>query len=304
MGGSALSGRIIKHLFYNRINLPFEIVSGYSLPAWVNKNSLVIASSYSGNTEETLNCLNQANKKEAQIAAVTTGGKIASLINSHQINGLVYTPQHNPLGFPKTAIGYSLGSLLALLSRLSVIDITEQVLDKSLAEFKKIQFEFLLNNPLKSNQAKLLAQKIYPKVPVFIASEHLIGAAYCARNQVHEIAHRNSLFYDLPEVNHHLVEALSQPVCSLKELSYIFVLSDSYQPRVLKRYKVMEEVLTKLKINYEEYRVKTKDSLAQTLEVINLGGFLAGYLSFLADEDPGPEPWIIYFKKKLGAPLH
>lgn len=304
MGGSALAGRVVKFLFQDKLKRPFEIATEYSLPEYVNHQTLVIVSSYSGNTEETLSCLQEAQERNAKIAAITTGGKLGELIKKKQISGYAYQPQHNPLGFPKTAIGYSLGAILALMSNLKIIDLDQAKFQKAKKEFLQIQKKNYLNNPTASNPAKKMAKELFGLIPLLVASEHLKGAAYTFRNQIHEINHANAFFYDLPELTHELVEALGKPKEFKKKAVYLFIKSNHYHPRNQKRYQVFRQILEKLKITNFEYEVKTESQLAQALEVINLGGFLATYLSILAQEDPGPEPWIIWFKKKLGQPTH
>lgn len=299
MGGSALAGRIIKDLYADELALPFEVITEYHLPSFVNNRSLVIVSSYSGNTEETISSLNDAQTRSAKIFCVTTGGRIGQLIKEQKVNGFIYQPSQNPLGYPKTAIGYSLGSLLRVMSYLKIIKLEQSRLDQALDEFIQVQKTFLIENESKSNPIKIIADEISGRIPFFVASQHLKGAAYAARNQIHEISHANSFFFDLPEMNHHQTEALGKPSELIPLSTYLYILSDHYHERNQKRYQATAEILSQFNLKKLEYPVKTRAKLAQALEVVNLGGFLSFYLSILAQEDPGPEPWIIYLKKIL-----
>lgn len=304
MGGSALGGRIVKDLYLNKLKIPFDIVTEYSLPNFVNASTLLVVSSFSGNTEETLACLQDGLKRKAQILGITTGGQLGKMIKTGKVNGYLFEPQKNPLGYPKTAIGYSLGAILGLLAGMNLIKLSDDEFQESLNEFVEIQRDNFLSSPQRKNPAKQLAQEIQGYTCSFIASEHLKGAAYAARNQVNEISHQNAAFFDIPEMNHHYVEALLKPEAFKRQGAYLFLMSDHYHPRNQKRYQVTKAILKKLTIKSLDYELQSSKKLSQALEVVNLGGFISFYLSILDGEDPGPEPWIIYFKERIKQPTH
>lgn len=290
MGGSALGGRIVKSLFEKELKVPLFINTEYQLPGFVDKNSLVIVASYSGNTEEMLSSLEDALKRKAKICAVTTNGKLEERIKKGEFPGLIFPPRYNPLGFPKTAIGYSIGLILGILSLFGYIPLKEREFIDALAEFKKIDIK---------GPAKKIARKLLGKIGTFVASEHLKGAIHAFRNEINEIAHAFSVYFDLPEMNHHLVEGLASPKEAKDYFVYYFFNSKFYDDRVKRRYPITREVLDKLGITNFEYQLKSRTILAQAFELVNLGGFVSFYLSILKREDPGPEPWIIFLKKKL-----
>lgn len=300
MGGSALGGRIVKNLFENEIKIPFFINTEYRLPAFVNSETLVIVASYSGNTEETLSSFKHAKKAKAMIFGITTNGKLGEEIKAG-LPGLIFQPKYNFLGFPKTGIGYSLGTLLGILSKMELIKLDNQHFTQKLNEFKKIQKKFLAETPFGQNPAKKIAAFLQGKIGVFVASEHLKGAAWTARNQINENAHSHALLFDLPEMNHHLVEAFNNPIKVKPFLAYLFLSSPDYFSRLNAHYQVSQQILKKIKSPNQQYRTECQSKLAQALEVIQLGGFISFYLSALNNQDPGPEPWIIYLKKHLAA---
>ncbi|MCJ7827762.1 SIS domain-containing protein [Patescibacteria group bacterium] len=302
MGGSALGGRVVKSLMNEEANAPVEVVTEYRLPHFVDQDTLVVIASYSGNTEEVLGCLKDALERKAAVVAITTGGKIGKMIRRKKIAGIIFSPQHNPLGFPKTALGYSVGGLAALFSNLGYLSYSDNYFRKAVAEFLAWQKNNLGAVDLPTNKAKALAIKLQAKISAFVASEHLKGAAYTAKNQINEIWHSGSLFFDLPELNHHLVEAFGKPKSFKEEVVYLLIQAPGYHPRNKKRFEITAKVLKKIGVSCEVYEVSCSSKLAQAFELINLGGFLSVYGSVLDGEDPGPEPWINYFKKKLGAP--
>jgi glucose/mannose-6-phosphate isomerase len=100
-------------------------------------------------------------------------------------------------------------------------------------------------------------------------------------------------------MNHHLVEAFENPCLLKKRFCYIFFISSQYYSRVKIRYKITQQILKRQNIDTLEYQLKSKDRFSQVLELIQLGGLVSIYLSLLNNQDPGPEPWIIYLKKRL-----
>jgi glucose/mannose-6-phosphate isomerase len=299
MGGSAMGGRITQSFGEKELKIPLFINTEYQLPGFVNGDSLVIVASYSGNTEETLSCLAEAQKRKAKIFAIATGGKLAEEIKAGKITGFIFTPKFNYTGYPKTAIGYSLGSILAILSRFGYLSLKNESLMKAIDELVKIREKFLPDAPLGQNPAKKIASTLVGKMGIFIASEHLKGATYALKNQINENAHSQALFFDLPEMNHHLVEAFSNLKEAKKDLVYHFLYSSLYHPRVKIRYPITQPLIKKQGFSVFEYQLRSKEALAQVFEVVQLGGFISFYLSILNQEDPGLEPWIPYLKKEL-----
>jgi len=292
MGGSALGARVIKSLYERELRIPLLIRTEYQLPEFVNQDSLVIIASYSGNTEETLSCLEDALQRKAKIFAYTTGGHLGEKIKTGKIKGLIFKPKLNPLGFPKTAIGYSIGLILGVLARFNYLLLEEDEFFEAVKELKKINLQ---------KPAQEISRNILGKIPIFIASEPFVGALHAFRNQINEIAHTFSVYFDLPEMNHHLVEGFASPEPLKKNGVYYFFNSQFYQPPVEKRYPLTQEILTKLEVTNFEYHLQAKTILAQAFELVNLGGWTAFCLSLLKNEDPGPEPWILYLKKRLAS---
>ena len=126
MGGSNLGPKIIKSVYSNEIKVPFSINADYQIPASVNKNTLFILSSYSGNTEEVLHTYKEAKKRKAKIMIVTAGGKLAEIIKKDNLPGYVFEDINNPSGQPRIGIGYSIACLLVLLSKAGVLKINKE----------------------------------------------------------------------------------------------------------------------------------------------------------------------------------
>jgi glucose/mannose-6-phosphate isomerase len=295
MGGSSNAGKVLQGLFESDIKIPFEVFNDYGLPGWVNSDTLVVANSYSGNTEETLSAIEVANKVGAKILGIATGGKIGEMIKSGVIDGAIVTPgQTNPSGFPKSGLGVSLGALSGALAKAGILNITEEELVKALAELVEIR---------KTWDAKGIAKWLNGSLPVLFSGRPLLGALNAGRNAMCEISRNLTQFYDFPEVNHVLVEATQKPD-AVKSIKYLFFISDFNNPRVLTRYKITEDILKEQGLESKEYLLKGSTKLVQSLELPHFAAWVGFYLSILQNTDPGPEPWILKLKQSLSQPVH
>jgi len=298
MGGSALGGRMVKALFEKSLRAPFEISTQIYVPNYVSKNTLVIASSYSGNTEETILATQDAIKKGAQIFVLSTGGKLSELQKNHNLEGFVFDPKYNPSNQPRLATGYSVGSILALLNKLNFLSLTSDELEEALLEMTKFSLEFG-NLEDHQNIAASFAKSIKNHAPILVASEHLLGAAHTFKNQFNETAKTFSVLFDLPELNHHLMEGLKHPAQMKEFLKFVFFESDLYSEKIKLRYPLTKEVVEKNEISILSYKMRGKTKLSQMFEFLIFGSFVELYLGELYHEDPTAIPWVDYFKQKL-----
>lgn len=298
MGGSALGAHIVRSVFSEKIKLPFFILNNYELPEFADKNSLVILSSYSGNTEEVLACLKDARKKHTKITALTSGGLLAKYAKQNNLPLFVFNTKNNPSGAPRMGLGYSIFGMLKILKELNLIKINIKKINQTFKNLDMFLKEWGVDNPMKKNNAKIFADKIYNKIPVLIGSEFLIGNIHTFQNQLHETSKNFSCYFELPEVNHHLMEGLTNP--KNKELIFLFFESNLYHKRNQKRFALTKDVIKKNKIDFIDYKAKLKDKFSQSLEILLFGSFVSFYLSILNKENPIKNIWVDYFKKKLG----
>ena len=301
MGGSALGGRVVDSLIQDRSRVPIEIFTEYHLPNYVNKDSLVILSSYSGNTEETLSDANEAIKRGAKVFAITTGGKLSKLIKEENLDSYIFKPTNNPSKQPRMALGYSIASILAILSQCEFIHLNDDEIKDAVGKFKEYKDNFGVKRDKKSNISKSLAEKVKGKIPILVASEHLVGSAHTFKNQLNETAKNFSVLFDIPELNHHLMEGLGYPALVKKDLYFIFIDSDKYTGRVQKRYPITQEVVEKNGVEHGKYILEQDTKLNQIFELISFGLYTSFYLSILNDVDPSKIPWVDYFKEKMSS---
>jgi glucose/mannose-6-phosphate isomerase len=287
MGGSALGGHLIQSLFADKLKVPIEIIRGYYLPAYVGPKTLLVLSSYSGNTEETLAAAAEGKKRKAKILGLATGEKLANFLRSSKYPAYIFKPIHNPSNQPRMGLGYSVFGQLGLLARCGLLKIDEKEINQSLA---------LLNH--KNEATKNFAEKIKNKIPIIVASEFLTGNAHAFANQINENAKCFATYFELPELNHHLMEGLKNPDAK-KNLKFILLNSNLYHPRNQKRCKVLKEVLQKNKVDFIEYQPKAKTKFQQSMETLLFGSYVSFYLAMLYNLDPAPVPWVDFFKKRL-----
>lgn len=286
MGGSSNAGKIIQGLLEDNFDKPFAVYNDYGLPAWVNKNTLVIVNSYSGNTEEGLTAYTKAKEIGCQTIGISTGGKI---------NDVIIDPKDtNPTGFPKSGLGVSLGGLIGVLIKVGVLTTTEEELDLALDEVNEIR---------KIWDVKETAKWLHGSIPVLFSGRPLLGALNAGRNALCEISRNFTEFYDFPEVNHVLIEATQKPIASFSK-KYLFFESNFNHERVLIRYQITKDILLKQGLESKSYILRSTTILGQSLELAHYCAWLGFYISILDDTDPGPEPWILKLKSALSQPVH
>lgn len=292
MGGSALGGRVVKAFAADNALVSIDISTDYKLPGYVDRETMVIVSSYSGNTEETLSALDDALARQAPVFVITAGGKLLDMAQEKDLPCYQIDPRYNPSNQPRLAVGYSIGSIFAVLVNAGMISVTGNDI-KNTIEFLKREQENL------RNRGENLAGEIKDKLPVLVASEHLVGSAHIFKNQLNETSKSFSVLFDLPELNHHLMEGLKHPLSVTSQLKFIFFISSIYHERVHKRYPLTIDVVQKNNIATHEVYLNAENKLYQVFELIALGSYAQMYLGELYGEDPLAIPWVDYFKEKM-----
>jgi len=288
MGGSNIGTDFLRNVFYREIRYPVLIVNDYQLPGYVSSKSLVIVSSYSGNTEESLSCLKEALKRKSKIIVITAGGKLAKVAQNKKILAYIFAPIHNPSNQPRMGLGYSIMAQLGLLKKLNLVKVQEVEIKKAIVDLSKTKVE---------EKAKILAQKIYQKMPIVVGAEFLSGNVHILANQINENAKTFAEYFLLPELNHHLMEGLKFP--SKKNLIFLFLESKNYSKVIKKRIAITKRVLNKAKVTFLSYNTSSKGKLSEGLEALSAGSYISFYLSLLNNIDPSEIPTVDYFKKEL-----
>lgn len=299
MGGSTIGSHIIKSVFADQLEVPFEIVGDYQLPKFANKNTLVLVSSYSGTTEEPLQAMIEAKKRGCKLMIITSGGELAKRAKSQKIPALVFTTVNNPCGSPRMGLGYSIVGQMIMFALAGFIDLTDATLIQILNTITQADHIFGVDSKKVNNPAKQLAEKVVGKTIWYIGAEHLAGSVHTGANQLNENAKNFGAYFLLPELNHHLIEGLQYPASNAKDAVFVCVESKLYNKRVQKRFEVTKEVLKKNKITALTYTCTAKTKLAQAMECLVLTSYLSFYVAMFEEIDPTAIPYVDFLKKAL-----
>jgi glucose/mannose-6-phosphate isomerase len=192
LGGSGIGGSIVQNYVFDKLRIPFFVNKEYFLPAFVNKNTLVIACSYSGNTEETLSALHQAKKAKATVVCITSGGLMADYAGKKKLD-CILVPAGMP---PRACIGYSLVQILYTLANFGLIS---NSFEKEISRSAKYMVQ---NEADTVKKATAIAKKIYGKLPIVYSSASFEGMAIRFRQQLNENSKLLSWHGAIPEMNH------------------------------------------------------------------------------------------------------
>ena len=292
MGGSALAALIAQ--VWPGFPAPFEVVRDYTVPRYVSGDTLFFASSYSGNTEETLSALAEAEKEDAKIVVITSGGKLADLARAKG-----YPLAVLPAGLqPRHAVFYSLKALLTVTDTLGI---TERAGDElaSKAPFLRTALQaWLPTVPTKSNLAKQIALEVIGKSAVVYAGPKLWPAAYKWKISFNENAKHIAWANQFSEFNHNeMMGWTKQP--TEKPYAVIELHSPLEHPRIQKRFTVTSRLLSGLRPEPIVVDAQGDDLLEQLLHAIALGDFVTLYTALLNGINPTPVELIEKFKKQL-----
>ena len=291
MGGSAYGGHVASSLFRNELPIPATVSSDYGLPAYVNCDSIVILTSYSGTTEETLSALDEAKNVNAEIIALTSGGKLSELTKpDDKVSQVVFDPKNNPSGQPRLGTGYIVFGTVEILRKVGLLKFTSGDMTTAVDEVEKN-----LSN-IKSS-AMELSKKIYSNIPLIFSGSIFEGNAHILRNQFNETAKSFSSFHYIPEANHHLLEGLKNP--KGRKLIALFLNSGLYDSKIKKRMELTRDVVKQNNTGVVEYECMGSSKLSQGLELLAFGSYLTFYTAILYGQDPSVIPWVDYFKEEL-----
>ncbi len=295
MGGSAIGGALAAALVADECPVPILCVGGYDLPAYVGPETLVVGSSYSGKTEETLSAFAQALERGCRLAVIATGGDLAAIAEEKGIPLLRFSPCLSP----RAAIGYSLMLLLGILWRAGLIRDPGGDLDEAIAVLEDWQRELRPETPTVRNPAKRLAGQLIGRLPVVYGAGFLAPVARRWKGQFNENAKQWAVWEEMPELNHNAVVGFGLPDEIRGRVSVLMLRSTLDHPRVQARWGITKELLLQEGIAPDEIWGRGKSRLTQMLSLVHLGDYVSLYLAMLNEADPTPVKPIDYLKKRL-----
>lgn len=296
MGGSATAGDYFAVIAAQAAEIPVVVVRGYSLPNHVSDQSLVVCCSYSGNTEETLGCYDDAWKRGAAILVIATGGAIAQRAAGDGVP--VYRFKYPAQ--PRAALAHSLAPLLRLGTRLDLCSVdTADVKAAADAHTRFVEATAGRDVPEARNAAKQLAGELQGRIPLLLAAEHLAPVASRFKNQVAENGKALGAFDTLPEADHNLIVGLATGEKAATSLSLVTLESTMHPEAIRRRFEVTCGLFRECGIPVHRIRVEGDSLLAQLVVGTAWGDFVSCYLGLLNGHDPSPVPQIDRLKAAL-----
>lgn len=295
MGGSALAALLVKSWLGAKLSMPFEVVRTYDLPAYVNEQTLVIASSHSGNTEETISALEQASSVGAQLAIITSGGKLKAMAEQGAIAHALIPADLQP----RMAVIYNLRALLKALAHFGIIgeEYFNEIGDSAnwLHE-ETSQWEAGVS--VHENYAKQLALIAVGKTPVIYAGSLMFPAAYKWKISWNENAKNVAFCNEIPEFNHNeFIGWSSHPV--EKPFVIFDLISSLEHPRILKRFEITDRLLSGMRPKANVVQLKGDSIIKQLLWAGILADFVSIYVAILNGVNPTPVELVEKLKREL-----
>jgi glucose/mannose-6-phosphate isomerase len=265
LGGSGIGGTIAKEILFDEATVPIEVLKSYSLPSYVDEHTLVICSSYSGNTEETLECYTSAQKQKTKIVCITSGGKILELAKKDG-NDFIVVPGGMP---PRSCPGYSLTQLFHILSYYKLAPQKTADIITAAKNLEKEQEAIM-------NEANLIATKIENKLPVIYSTAFHEGIAIRLRQQLNENAKILCWHHVVPEMNHNELVGWSQ---TYSNVAVILFKDKDENPRNKLRMDFCRKVFDKYAAEIIEIPSKGESKVEKTLYWIHLGDWISMFLA-------------------------
>lgn len=296
MGGSAIGGDLLRSFITPMSKTIIVVIRDYELPSYVDEKTLVIASSYSGNTEETITTFSKSLKLNCKKLVLTTGGKLQEMADTAGIP--VFHIEH--VSPPRAALGFSFMPLLAFFRNLGLLEGIVVDIDIMVGHLKKLLENWQESIPTNMNLAKKIAQSLFGKIVVIYGAGSVAEVAHRWKTQINENSKTWAFYEILPELNHNSVVGYNFPGDLLQYLAVIFLRTYNLNPRILIRYQVTAELLQQNNINFQMVDSSGENDLSHLMSLVYLGDWISYYLAILYQIDPTPVPAIDYLKARLG----
>lgn len=286
MGGSGMGGQMVCKLFASQSPIPIVLVQDYELPAFVNEKSLVIGSSYSGSTEETLSAMKEAIKRNSTIIGISSGGELIQLCKDHQFD-YIRLPGGNP---PRTMLAFSLIQLMHILSRAKIID--QNAIEKAKS------CRYLLNSELITikDEAKRLAQHLFEKQGVLYSDVGSEPVLTRAQQQFNENSKQLVWHNVVPEMNHNELVGWGG---GNDHYAVVFFESQFLSQRTQLRIRLSKEIIGEKTKNMISIEGKGKSLMEEYFYFVHIVDWASLFLAELNQRDPFEIKVIDYLKSAL-----
>lgn len=296
MGGSAIGGDLLASYARPTCKIPVFSHRDYDLPAWAEgRNTLVICSSHSGSTEETLSSLSQAIIRDCSVLTLSTGGRITEMSNNAGCSAWVF--EHH--GQPRTAVGFSFGMLLALFARLGFVQVRDQDIQDAVDAMIQQQESIGYQSGLQSNPARRLAGQLVGRyISIFAAGNNEVIARRW-KTQINELAKAWAQFEGLPEADHNTLAGLINPEEALLKVAAIFLRAGSDHERNKLRLDFTRQQFMLAGMLTDEVKAQGNSRLAEMWTLLHFGDYVSYYLALIYAMDPTPIEALVELKRFL-----
>lgn len=300
MGGSGIAGDLLVNAYWQRLRKPTRAFRGYMLPAWAGESTLVVASSYSGSTEETLTCMMDAVDRTCPVMAITTGSKL----RDH------YVPQNIPVfdvppsPMPRAALVQMLTTLALSLDRLGVIELHPGELEDARDTLEAAIDRYGPQRPESENPAKQIARKIQGTIPLIWGGEMTSSIAYRWKCQINENANLPSFWADIPEHNHNEIVGIEGHGRADLRASVVMLRDPRQHRQVERRFEALTKLIDGRIAPVIDVVASGQGTLGRIFDLVLLGDYVSLYLAVLDDVDPGPIEMIDRLKATLAEGLY
>jgi glucose/mannose-6-phosphate isomerase len=298
MGGSGIAGDVVREVAGPFMPVPVVVHKGYGMPNFIGENTLVLAVSFSGNTEETVETVTEAALAGGRVVAVSHGGELASLAAQWRVP---HIPIADGIPMPRAGIGALSVPLLIVLERLGLFPGASSWVEAAVIQLKKRREQLTVDD----NPAQRLARRIGRQLPIVYGGGGPGGlAALRWKNQFNENAKVPAFCHQIPELTHNEICGWGQHGDVTRQVFRLILLRHDFEhPQVARRFDLTTELVDEVVAAVEEVRAEGEGALAQVFDLMLFGDFTSLYLAFQEDVDPGPVPVLDYIKERLAQPV-
>lgn len=292
LGGSAIAGDLLKNFLKDDLIIPLHVNRGYHLPKFVDINTLVICSSYSGNTEETLSACKEALEKNCKIICVSTGGELSKIANEHNLPFIKLQS-----GFqPRFALGLSFITLLKIFEKIEIVPSQNELINSILQLWKNRGIEF----SSESNQAIDIAESLVGFIPIIYSVNdfnNAVGMRFKA--QLNENSKLHAFHNELPEMNHNEIIGWESHKQKNLNAKVIYLLDEEIHPQIKLRFDILAEMIKSSDVEIITLKSSQKNFKMRLMDLIYLTDWISYYLSIIRNFDPSEIDFIHTLKNKL-----
>jgi glucose/mannose-6-phosphate isomerase len=295
MGGSAIGGDLLRSYLSDELRVPLVVNRHYALPGFVDRRSLVIVSSYSGNTEEAIAAHHDAIRRKARILCITTGGETERLAERYRQQIIKI-----PAGFqPRAALGYSFFPLLLTLSRLGFVKRRAKDIREAIGLLRS-KARVYGDAAASDNPPLQLARQLKGTLPIiYSATEYFDAIGLRWREQICENAKKLAFGHVIPEMNHNELVGWKIGAETMRQMEVVFLRDRRTHKRISMREDITKEIINPYALHVSEVWSEGRSLLARMFSLIYLGDWVSFYLAILNNEDPTPVKVIEQLKGEL-----